>query len=177
LGWVADQNWFERRFLLFFCVVLWSLGTALAGLSNNLGELIFWRSLVGAGTGAFNVICPVMLADFFPIAERNLVYGIFALFIPVGAALGFGFGAFFAGLYGWRVAMYIVGFPGVVFAFSVYLCNDPSRGVNDTALDCLGVEKGQVEMTPAVIVGGTDKVSTCTHTMLGNSMTYYGRYE
>ena len=116
---------------MFFCAFIWSMCTTLAGLSSTLGELVFWRSCVGIGTGAFNVIAPVLIADYFPIVERNFAYGLLALSIPVGAALGFGAGAIIGSAYNWRIAFYALGIPSVILSFTVFLCNDPVRGVND----------------------------------------------
>ncbi|CAM9464914.1 unnamed protein product, partial [Ectocarpus fasciculatus] len=134
LGWVNDKEWVGRRTIMFFCAFIWSICTTLAGLSTTLGELVFWRSCVGIGTGAFNVIAPVMIADYFPIVERNFAYGILALSIPVGAALGFGAGAVIGSAYDWRVAFYALGVPSVALSFAVFLLNDPVRGVNDATV-------------------------------------------
>lgn len=119
---------------MFFCAFIWSICTVLGGLSTTLGELVFWRSCVGIGTGAFNVIAPVMIADYFPIVERNFAYGILALSIPVGAAFGFGAGAVIGSAYNWRIAFYALGIPSVVLSFTIFLLNDPVRGVNDATV-------------------------------------------
>jgi hypothetical protein len=134
LGWVNDKEWVGRRTIMFFCAFIWSMCTTLAGLSTTLGELVFWRACVGIGTGAFNVIAPVMIADYFPIVERNFAYGILALSIPVGAALGFGAGAVIGSAFDWRVAFYCLGIPSIAASFAIFLVNDPFRGVNDAAI-------------------------------------------
>jgi hypothetical protein len=90
---------------------------------------------VGIGTGAFNVIAPVMIADFFPVAERNFAYGFIALGIPVGAALGFGLSAVLGEAYGWRAAFFIIGAPGIICSFIIYFINDPERGINDVVMN------------------------------------------
>lgn len=120
---------------MFGCAFIWSLCTTLAGLSTTLGELVFWRACVGIGTGAFNVIAPVMIADYFPIVERNYAYGILALAIPVGAAFGFGAGAVIGSAYNWRISFYALGIPSIALSFAVYLLNDPARGVNDATIN------------------------------------------
>lgn len=144
LGWVNDRDLISRRNIMFFCIFSWTICSTLAGLSNTLGELVFWRGCVGIGTGAFNVIGPVMIADFFPVAERNYAYGFIALGIPVGAAFGFGLSAVLGEAYGWRAAFFIIGAPGILCSFMIYWCNDPQRGINDVVMDSSNANRAKV---------------------------------
>lgn len=134
LGWVCDKGYYDRRHMMFGCIFVWSCATTFAGFSKSLGELIFWRSCVGLGVGAYNVIAPVMIADFFPVIERNLAYGIVALSIPIGGALSFSLGSVIGSLYGWRSAFFAMGIPGIFLSFLMYICNDPIRGINDRGM-------------------------------------------
>ena len=74
-----------------------------------------------------------MLSDFYPLHERQIVYGFYYLAVPVGAAIGFGIGAIVGSIYSWRVAFYVCGIPGIIIALSVLAINDPQRGINDPA--------------------------------------------
>jgi len=106
------------------------------------------RSLVGVGEAAYGTISPPMLSDFYPFRERNVVYGIYYLAIPVGAALGYAIGAilgntsrlqvilnirqsYLGGAFGWRVAFVVCGIPGIFVAVMILRLNDPVRGIND----------------------------------------------
>ena len=130
-GSLNDQGKIDRRALLAGGVAFWSLATALAGLSQNLAQLVFFRSLVGVGEAAYGTIAAPYLADFFPLHERGAVYGIFYLAIPVGGALGFGIGATVGAAVSWRVAFMVCGAPGLLAAWWVLRLNDPARGGND----------------------------------------------
>lgn len=130
-GWIHDKEIFDRRLMLALAIALWSAATALAGLSKSLASLVALRSLIGIGEAAYGTIVPAMLSDYYPSKDRNVMYGIFYLAIPLGGALGFGIGAIIGGLYGWRVAFYVVGIPGILVAISVLTVNDPARGIND----------------------------------------------
>lgn len=141
-GTVHDKKLFDRRFLLCGAIIFWSAATALAGLSTNLVQLIALRSLVGVGEAAYGTIAPPMLSDFFQEHERNVVYAVYYLAIPVGAALGYGIGAVLGGAYGWREAFYGVGIPGLVIALSVLSVNDPTYGINDPKLALVAGERG-----------------------------------
>lgn len=130
-GYIADKNVWDRRYILAAAVVLWSLATALAGLAQNLTQLVLLRSLVGVGEAAYSTIAPPMISDFFPHADRNIAYAIYFLAIPVGGALGFAIGSVLGGQFGWRVAFLGVGLPGVAAAVCVLLINNPVVGIND----------------------------------------------
>lgn len=128
---MADKNVADRRIVLAGGVIFWSITTALAGLSQNLIQLIIFRSLVGVGEAAYGSIAPPMLFDFFPSHDRNVTYGVYYLAIPVGAALGFGFGSVLASIFGWRWAFVACGIPGIIVAMLIIKLNNPVDGIND----------------------------------------------
>lgn len=130
-GYLADNQIFDRRTIMWLGIMFWSIATSLAGLSTNLLQLILFRSLVGMGEASYGTMAPPMLSDFYPIIDRNVVYGIYFLAIPIGGALGFGIGAVLGGVYGWRVAFLACGAPGIVLSILVLKLNNPKRGIND----------------------------------------------
>jgi MFS transporter, Spinster family, sphingosine-1-phosphate transporter len=65
----------------------------MAGLANNLLQLVCLRSAIGVGEAAFGAIASPMLADFYPMQERNVMFAILYTAIPVGGALGYVIGA------------------------------------------------------------------------------------
>lgn len=91
-GVLSDKQIVDRRYILFFAVAFWSIATSLAGLSHNLVSLVLIRSLVGVGEAAYGTIAPPLLSDFYPPIDRNVMYGVYYLAIPLGGALGFGIG-------------------------------------------------------------------------------------
>lgn len=72
-----------------------------------------------------------MLSDFYPENERNTVYSIYYLAVPVGGAIGYGLGAILGSALGWRAAFLICGIPGIILALVIIQINDPVRGIND----------------------------------------------
>ena len=76
-GVMNDRRMADRRAILAGGVAFWSLATALAGLSQNLEQLVLLRSLVGVGEAAYGTIAPPLISDFFPPAERNVAFGFF----------------------------------------------------------------------------------------------------
>jgi MFS family permease len=130
-GWIGDRRLADRRYILAGAILFWSLATALAGLAQNLAQLVILRSLVGVGEAAYSTIAPPMLSDFYPHKDRNIAFGIYYLAIPVGGALGFAIGSLLGGAFGWRVAFLGVGMPGILMSVLILLVNDPSCGIND----------------------------------------------
>jgi len=135
-GYINDRMpHLDRRLVLAYGVAFWSLATALAGLSQNLWQLILFRSLVGVGEAAYGTIAPPFISDFFPPHERNIAFGVFYLAIPVGGALGFGIGSLVGAAASWRVAFFVCGLPGLMVAGYCLRLQDPPRGINDVARD------------------------------------------
>lgn len=136
-GELADKQFCDRRYILIGGVVFWSLATGLAGLSQNLIELILFRSLVGVGEAAYGTIAPPMLFDFFPKPDRTIVYASYFLNSIMGAAFGFIIGSILASIFGWRWTFVAFGLPGLIVAFAMGRLNDPPRGINDTEMSPL----------------------------------------
>lgn len=130
-GSLSDREYFDRRIVLFFGIIFWSLATFLAGLATDLEGLVLLRSLVGVGEAAYGTIVPPMLSDFYPVKDRNLVYGFYFTAIPVGGALGYGIGAVVGQAISWQAAFFVCGIPGFILAWMVLTVNDPVRGLND----------------------------------------------
>src|SRR6202035_5028671 len=75
---------------------------------------------------------PSLLSDYFPVRQRGRVMGIFFCAIPVGSALGYVVGGLVDKHYGWRMAFFVAGVPGLLLAALCLLLRDPPRGVQDT---------------------------------------------
>ena len=153
-GTLSDKEIIDRRIIIFGAIIFWSIATTMAGLAKNIVQLVAIRSLVGVGEAAYGTIAPPMLSDFYPSKERNIVYAIYYLAIPLGGALGFAIGAVIGAALGWREAFYIVGAPGLVAAFYVLKINNPYQGVHDSSIvdDKIGNrnKSGSVEGTNEV---------------------------
>jgi MFS family permease len=121
-------------------IFFWSIATSAAGLANDLVALVLLRSLIGVGQAAFSTISPPMLTDFYPVRDRNVMFGIFYLAIPVGGAVGYGVGAVLGELYGWRIAFLAMGVPGLILSFLVPSLNNPMKGINDVNLLQVGID-------------------------------------
>ena len=122
----------NRPRLLAFGVALWSLATAGGGLAGSFLALLFARALVGVGEAAYGTVSGPMIADWFGPESRGKAYGIYFMAIPLGAALGYVLGGLVDAAYGWRMAFFVAGVPGILLAIAVSRLADPPRGQMDT---------------------------------------------
>ena len=115
-------------------VTIWSIATVLSGLARSYHELFAARALVGIGEAAYAAIAPALLADYFPAATRGRVYAVLNMALPVGAALGYALGGLIGHHFGWRMAFFVCGGPGVLLAVATLALPDPPRGAQDAPL-------------------------------------------
>lgn len=97
-------------------VIAWSAATGASGLAATFGALLLTRCFVGVGEAAYGPIAQAVLADLYPLRRRGRVLAWFNMAIPVGSALGFVLGGFFAHRWpeaGWRWAFGVAVLPGV----------------------------------------------------------------
>jgi MFS family permease len=131
-GALGDRR--ARPRLIAFGVACWSVATAMSGLAGSYVGLLAARAAVGIGEAAYGTIAPSLLSDYFPVAKRGRVMAIFFCAIPVGSALGYMVGGAVGANYGWRMAFFVAGIPGLALAMLCLKLQDPPRGSQDTDL-------------------------------------------
>jgi MFS family permease len=129
VGVVGDR---APRFLLAgIGVLVWSAATFASGLAPTFGVLLLARAVIGVGEASYAVVSPSLLADYFPAERRGRVLAFFYAAIPVGSAIGFAVGGAVSQHFGWRMAFYIAGAPGLALGLLLLLRRDPPRGAMD----------------------------------------------
>jgi MFS family permease len=127
LAWFADRV--NRVRLIAIALGVWSLFSAACGMAVNFTTLALARIGVGVGEAGGGPASFSLISDFFPPQKRGTALGIYGLGVPLGTGLGAAAGAGIAALYGWRVAFFAAGLPGVVLAvLLVCLIHEPVRG-------------------------------------------------
>lgn len=146
-GVLAER--FSRWLLIAVGVTLWSLASGASGLAHDwtihvlgvrvamsaFAVMLITRCFVGIGEGAYGPVAPALISDFFPVARRGRVLAWFYMAIPVGSALGYVVGGWFAKLDpaggSWRWAFYAVLPPGLLLGLWAILMREPPRGAAD----------------------------------------------
>lgn len=122
----------NRVNIISFAVVLWSGMTALCGFANTFVQLTLARIGVGVGEAGLTPPTHSILSDSFPPERRGMALAVYQMGVPAGSLLGLMIGGWVAELYGWRMAFFAVGVPGVVFAVLAKLTlKEPPRGTFD----------------------------------------------
>jgi MFS family permease len=139
----ADRN--NRRNLIALALAVWSGMTALSGFAQNFWHLLLARIGVGVGEAGCSPPAHSMLADYFPANRRATALGVYSLGIPIGILFGFLAGGWINEFFGWRVAFFVVGVPGLLIALVVrYTMREPPRGMAE-GLAVAGSQPGVLE--------------------------------
>jgi MFS family permease len=122
-GWLADR--ISRWWLIAAGVAAWSLASGASGLAQGFAFLVAMRVMVGVGEAGYGPAAPALLSDYYPVERRGRTLAIFYLAIPVGSALGYAFGGWAGGAFGWRWPFYLVAAPGLLLAVLAARMPDP----------------------------------------------------
>jgi MFS family permease len=130
VAWLSDR--FKRVWIMAAACGIWSVFTAGCGLATNFAQLAFARIMVGAGEAGGSPPSYSLISDYFPAKERGTGLALYSLGVPLGSMLGVMYGGGVAAAYGWRVAFFAVGLPGVVLALiMLFVVREPKRGALD----------------------------------------------
>ena len=104
-GKLGDQ--YGRKRLLQTAIVIFLVGSALCGLTQNMTELIAFRALQGLGGGGLIVTTLAVIGDIIPPRERGRYQGFFGAVFGVSTIIGPLLGGFFVDNLSWRWIFYI----------------------------------------------------------------------
>src|SRR2546430_4607798 len=105
--WGKLGDLYGRKRLFQAAIVLFLLGSALCGLSQNLAELILFRALQGLGGGGIFVLSQAIIADVVPPLQLGRYQGIFGAVFGVSSVAGTILGGSFVETLSWRWIFYI----------------------------------------------------------------------
>jgi len=115
----ADKDGTNRVRLIALALAIWSAMTAVCGLAQNFVQLLFARIGVGVGEAGCTPAAHSLISDSVPVAKRSSAIAFYGLGVPIGSLLGLIIGGIVNDLYGWRVALMLVGAPGLLLALIV----------------------------------------------------------
>src|SRR5438105_13076707 len=98
---------YGRKRILQSAIVIFLVGSALCGLSQNMTELIAFRALQGLGAGGLFVITLAVVADVIPPRERGRYQGYFGGVFGISTVIGPLLGGFFVDNLSWRWIFYV----------------------------------------------------------------------
>lgn len=125
---LADRS--NRKNIVAISLTIWSGMTAISGLAQNYWQLLAARVGVGIGEAGGSPPSHSMISDIFPPEKRASAIGVYSTGISIGILFGFLFGGWLNEFFGWRIAFFVVGIPGVLLALVLYLTvPEPIRGL------------------------------------------------
>ena len=117
---------YGRKIVLQVALVVFLIGSALCGASENLTELILFRAIQGLGGGGLIVGTMAAIGDVVPPRERGRYQGVFGAVFGLASVIGPLLGGFLTTSLTWRWIFY-VNLPIGVLAFAVLAATLPSR--------------------------------------------------
>jgi EmrB/QacA subfamily drug resistance transporter len=98
---------YGRKIVLQTAIVLFLIGSALCGLSQDMTQLIAFRAIQGLGGGGLMVVSIAVVGDIIPPRERGRYQGFFGAVFGVSTVVGPLLGGFFVDNLSWRWIFYV----------------------------------------------------------------------
>lgn len=131
---IAGQigDWFSKRSLVVWSLVLWSAATALTGAARTPSEVLGCRALIGVVEGLFMPAAIALTASAHAPEARSRAVGLLSTAQLAGVVMGGSFGGWMAQGSRWRWAFTALGIAGILYAlpFRALLrrsCEEPLR--------------------------------------------------
>lgn len=126
LAYVADR--YGRKQLLFWSLAIWSSFTVLSGFARNFFMLATARMGTAVSEAGCSPAAHSLIADYFHERRRGTAYAIYGLGISFGIGVGLSLGGWANQHYGWQMAFFIGGAPGLLLALLFVLTvKEPKR--------------------------------------------------
>lgn len=120
IGKLTDM--FGRKWFFIAGIAVFLIGSVLAGLSQDMTQLIIFRGIQGIGGGTMMAISFIAVADLFPAEERGKYQGILAAVFALSSVIGPTLGGVLTDQLSWHWIFYInlpLGIP-VLILFVVF---------------------------------------------------------
>lgn len=118
-GKLADL--FGRRWVYVSGIVIFMLGSALCGISQNMTQLIIFRGLQGIGGGIMMPMAMIIIGDIFPPEQRGKWQGVIGAVFGLSSVVGPSIGGWLVDYSSWHWVFYVNLPVGILAAFTIFL--------------------------------------------------------
>jgi DHA2 family multidrug resistance protein len=141
-GWLAGL--FGRKRFFMVCICIFTLASVFCGSAANLGMLLLFRVIQGAGGGGLQPMAQAILADVFPPQKRGIAFALYGITAIMAPTIGPTLGGWITDNYSWRWIFFINLPVGILALFLVLrLVEDPpflrQRKAAGVSVDFIGI--------------------------------------
>ena len=149
---------YGRNGLLQGAIVVFLVGSALCGLSQNMTELIVFRAIQGLGGGGLIVLTVAVVGDIIPPRDRGRYQGFFGAVFGLSTVVGPLLGGFFVDNLSWRWIFYVNLPIGLIALAVISVAFESRTDKTEHSIDFLGA---------ALLAGGLSAI--VLYTSLGGT--------
>lgn len=117
--WGKASDIYGRKPVYMLGIIVFLVGSALSGLSQNMGMLILFRGIQGIGAGALFPVALAIIGDLFTPKERGKYQGLFGAVFGIAFVVGPLVGGFLTENFGWHWIFYVNIPIGIVALFVI----------------------------------------------------------
>jgi len=156
--WGKLGDLFGRKYVFVVCILIFLLGSALCGISQNMLQLIIFRALQGLGGGGLMVLAMAVIADVVPPRDRGRYQGVIGAVFGVSSVVGPLLGGFLVDNLSWHWVFYVNLPIGAVALAVILVALQAKNPENRPKIDYLGTLLLAAASTCLVLIaslGGT----------------------
>jgi EmrB/QacA subfamily drug resistance transporter len=105
--WGKLSDIYGRKPIFMIGIVIFLIGSALSGLSQDMAMLILFRGIQGIGAGSLFPVALAIIGDLFTPAERGKYQGLFGAVFGIAFVAGPLIGGFLTENFGWHWIFYV----------------------------------------------------------------------
>ena len=118
--WGKLSDLYGRKPMFIIGIVIFLIGSALSGLSQDMNQLILFRGLQGIGAGSLFPIALAVIGDLFSPAERGKYQGLFGAVFGIAFIAGPLIGGWLTEQISWHWIFYVNVPIGLVSLFFIF---------------------------------------------------------
>ena len=136
-GKLADKV--GRKPIFMIGIIIFIIGSALTGMSQNMIQLILFRAIQGIGAGYIVPVSLIIIADLYPVEKRASILGLNSAAWGIASIIGPLAGGFIVDALSWHW-IFLINVPiGLVLMLLIWLyLNEEKREVDKAPIDYLG---------------------------------------